>query len=633
MSRNGEQSPRLRIGAIGRLAAWVVVAMVVMEAMFQLSKTPNYFDRFDRIESLLLISTILAGLLATVIVINLAFRIILGLLSLVSPKLVGVIETISAAMVFFVLLAVVLTFTDTWIYSVSGKEIFHLKYPTTLLLLAGIVVLNVLLVVRYMPRFEAKPPKFGAAALALIILVLAGGLVKGAFLHKEENVELPVASAGKARKAPNIILFSSDGVERSHLSVYGYDRKTTPNLDQLASVSNVYERAYTNSGNTTGSLCSILTGKSPFTTKVIYAPDMLQGKDSFEHLPGILNQLGYFCVSLGSVAFCSPGKLNILDGFDLDNSQGLYKTKNRYLRKFRLVFNYELYFINNTLERIANRLKFLAGSSTGLRREREGWKGEEPKWLSDSEQVRFLNRLIEECPKPLFCQIHLMGTHGPLFKPAERVFSKGKEEIDEWDGDSFDDSILTMDSLLGRCMSALKKSGKWRNTLFIFFTDHGQKFTFHKPLPLIVHLPGQESKRVVDAPVQSIDLAPSILKCLGVPVPKWMEGNPIFPQYDSQQLFKRPIFTGRSCEVVRGGEGHTERNPAFSGPPLWGFCQAQIVMGDKVVSVHARFNTTRCWRAKKDGSLSPFACRKEPRLKQFLLEFLRSREITYPGGE
>ena len=63
--------------------------------------------------------------------------------------------------------------------------------------------------------------------------------------------------------APNIILYVIDGAGADWMSLYGYDRETTPNLEALASEGVVFERAYSNATWTKLSNPSFLTSLYP----------------------------------------------------------------------------------------------------------------------------------------------------------------------------------------------------------------------------------------------------------------------------------------------------------------------------------------------------------------------------------
>lgn len=93
-------------------------------------------------------------------------------------------------------------------------------------------------------------------------------------------------------RRPNIFLLTADGLNADHMSVYGYDRDTTPFLKSISSELMILENHFTNSSATSGSIISIFTGKYPADTRVLYPPDILDDKDAFQRLPGILRSLG-----------------------------------------------------------------------------------------------------------------------------------------------------------------------------------------------------------------------------------------------------------------------------------------------------------------------------------------------------
>ncbi len=81
-------------------------------------------------------------------------------------------------------------------------------------------------------------------------------------------------------------------------------------------------------------------------------------------------------------------------------------------------------------------------------------------------------------------------------------------------------AISRLDQGLGVLMDALKDTGKWENTLFIFLSDNGPPFpgaktTLYEPganLPLIVRHPGQKNMGgTCDAKVCWADITPTIL--------------------------------------------------------------------------------------------------------------------------
>ena len=55
-------------------------------------------------------------------------------------------------------------------------------------------------------------------------------------------------TATGSRLFPTSVFYVFDGGAADYMSVYGYNRRTTPTLERLAEEGVVFERAYSNSG-------------------------------------------------------------------------------------------------------------------------------------------------------------------------------------------------------------------------------------------------------------------------------------------------------------------------------------------------------------------------------------------------
>jgi arylsulfatase A-like enzyme len=107
----------------------------------------------------------------------------------------------------------------------------------------------------------------------------------------------------------------------------------------------------------------------------------------------------------------------------------------------------------------------------------------------------------------------------------------------------YDGEIAFTDRELGRLLQGLHSSGLAQNTLIVVVGDHGESFGehgqwlhgrgLHDPeihVPLILSWPGQlPAGRRVDAVAQQIDLKPTILDLLGMPIPEEVEGRSLVP--------------------------------------------------------------------------------------------------------
>jgi arylsulfatase A-like enzyme len=125
----------------------------------------------------------------------------------------------------------------------------------------------------------------------------------------------------------------------------------------------------------------------------------------------------------------------------------------------------------------------------------------------------------------------------------------------------YDGEVGLADSCFGTLVSALRSDGMLDRTLVVFAADHGEEFAEHgghthgKSLhdevlhvPLVARLPGGTRAGTTEtAPVQQVDVLPSILDVLGVPLPARTDGEPVF---------REPAPVSRSIVSHLDHEGH-----------------------------------------------------------------------------
>jgi hypothetical protein len=553
------------------IALVIATTWVFLDAAFQLSRI-SFFSRLGAFE----VARSLINSLAVILLCATAAIAIAKLLLMAARPLKRAHRWIRSLLLFIlwlVLISIVFVHMDVWMYTTFPN--IHVRTLPRLLnwaLLLAIITSSVLLAKRggeEVCRFFSGRTGLVAGAYFLVFLFFGISTLQ---LAVKEHLRLKGshASAKGAAGLPNIVLLSADGLEASHMSAYGYGRETTPNINKLAEQSIVYQKAFTNSANSRGSVVSILTGKSPLMTKVISFPDVLNGTDSLEHLPGILAGAGYYNIDAGDHMHTVPRRYNMRSAFHSENGKDSFLgIDNAHVFAFKGFFNMEMHFLAEMWERVRSRIEFV----TGIPMTPEFYWGQD-----DEKRLSEILRKIREVDSPLFIRVQLMKTHGPEYKGIIRRFSAGKTRTVDADPDSYDDAIHAFDRDAGRLISALEEAGKFDNTVLILHTDHGQYPEYAEmPLPLIVHLPGQQERRTVDIPVQYIDIAPSVLNCLGLEVPGWMEGIPIFPDIRMDGEMKmRPIYsTTKDTFFDKEKRKWLKKS---TGPPFFGLGIAAVLM-------------------------------------------------------
>jgi arylsulfatase A-like enzyme len=370
---------------------------------------------------------------------------------------------------------------------------------------------------------------------------------------------------------PNVIILGSDGVNADNMSVYGYVRETTPVLEKLADSSLMAVNAFSNASVTLGSVTSMLTGKLPTQTRVLYSPDILEGIDSYQHLPGLLKTLGYTTEQFGIPNYLDAYTTNMKNGFDVANGRpenhGLLFTTLE-----SIGYDNAVYFLNTLSTRAFDRLQHISY----LHEMQNPFTvvTQPTREINDEEKINGMLDLIEKSQGPVFIHAHLMGTHGPKFEPAIIDFSTNEVDDEDWKVDFYDDAILSFDHYVGEVIDRLKVDGEYENTILIIYSDHGMGYIFDKRVPLIIHFPGDAFKGKIDQNVQNLDIAPTILNFLNISKPTWMTGISLI---NTKLDVNRLIFSASPLNVTKNENGVFILNAQQVKPPFYQFSMVNVI--------------------------------------------------------
>jgi arylsulfatase A-like enzyme len=383
---------------------------------------------------------------------------------------------------------------------------------------------------------------------------------------------------------PNIILLGADGVNADNMSVYGYPRNTTPNITELSQKALVVENAFSNSGNTGGSLTSLLTGKLPTETRVIYPPDILMGEDAYEHLPGLLKQLGYSTVQITMPSFGDAYDRNIKNGFDVANFRS--ENENPFSKMIDKLSGGEgNYFSEIILQRIADRLQHAFYIKKMDNPYEIVTKPTSP--ITEEQRFNGLLTYLDDANGPIFIHVHMMGTHGPYFEPQQKIFSNGEKQDQPWMTDFYDDAISDFDKDFKRLFEHLSETGKINNTIIILYSDHGMNWSSRNKVPLIIWFPHNNYAGRVLENAQLIDVAPTILDYLEVSQPAWMHGDSILGGILSST--RNIISVDTAAEVVENIEGKGWIvNEKKALPPFFQLGEINLIVCNKWYSLNLR---------------------------------------------
>ncbi len=309
----------------------------------------------------------------------------------------------------------------------------------------------------------------------------------------------------------NILLISVDTLRADHMSLYGYERETSPQIDAFFSRGTVYDRAYCTATFTPPSVMTILTGLLPQEHGVRRFAQLIE--PDVETIADLLGKAGY-----QTAAVVSNGAL-IGEGCGLNER---FETYDDY------VDEKEPY--RDHYERSAER-------------------------TSDA-VIRWLHEERDET-RSHFLWVHYQDPHGPYMPPEPKVadFSHDSpvpidlERASKYlwipgvtDGleyvDRYDEEIAYMDREIERLLDEYKRLELADSALIIFTADHGESllerdfFFAHgmhvyeevARVPLAIIGPGFHSARISN-PVSLVDIAPTILEYAGVPIPEKLSGS------------------------------------------------------------------------------------------------------------
>ena len=327
----------------------------------------------------------------------------------------------------------------------------------------------------------------------------------------------------------NVVLIVVDALRADHLGAYGYSRATSPHIDAWARRGTLFRSAVAQANWTLPSLASIMTSLYPsvhgalrafqdgeWIPKLKKRTEMPGAGEKLDEsrttLAAILGRQGYLCAGI-----VAGGYPKAVFGF----GQG-----------FTQYFEYS-HSNKGNLERLNERIL---------------------PWLKDNAQRKF------------FLYIHINDVHSPYGKhegyrrkwdpdyrgPADgsadflSAAADGKVLLTEADRRHsmalYDGNIAYADHHLQDIFAALESADLKGRTLVILTADHGESFLEHARhmvhgtspyeeelrVPLIMSGPGLKPA-VIDEPVQLVDLVPTVLESVGIPIPAGLEGVSLLP--------------------------------------------------------------------------------------------------------
>ena len=366
-------------------------------------------------------------------------------------------------------------------------------------------------------------------------------------------------SNSKPRKL-NVLFIISDDLN-CDIGAYGNENVITPNIDKLAKNGVLFGNAHNQYPWCGPSRASFMTGLYPDQTKMkklrLYLrqaiPEVITIGQKFR-------QENYHSVRIGKIFhYHNPRDIGTAGH---DDSYSWDQTVNPYGRD-----KLEEYKINTLKPKAyGGTLSWLAA---------DGTDEEQTDGIGANETIKFLDRFAKS-GENFFLAYGLYRPHTPYVAPKKyyELYETDEIEIPESSDEylktipepaamsirekkeqiNLDKSLARtikegyfattsfVDSQVGRVLDKLKETGLDKNTIVIFTSDHGyhlgehghwQKRTLFENatrVPLIVSGPGiNENEKIINAPVELVDIYPTIMSLLEINTPEFVSGKSFAP--------------------------------------------------------------------------------------------------------
>jgi arylsulfatase A-like enzyme len=410
----------------------------------------------------------------------------------------------------------------------------------------------------------------------------------------------------------SLILITVDCLRADHVGFLGYEWPTTPFLDTLSEESIVFFNAIVAGTPTYFSFPGIMASRHPLalgreivglashepTLAKVFQDEMYATAAFVAGNPYLTPRFGYhtgfdvFRDHIDSELEATPSERHTTSGLTkLNQRLSALAKKNGMLRA---VYD-ELYF-----EYCQRTASAPAESLDRLRRfpSADVIVDEACSWLA------------QHGDEPFFLWLHLMDAHSPYYPQQAALQQLGSPLLSAsqarytnsfWNrGDLassrlesrrkdvltlYDAGIRWVDSQIARLVDTLRNSNRWNDCVLAVTADHGEEFLdhggrFHAPsnlheelvrVPLLLHVPHSRSSTKVQSPFSLVDLAPTLLECVGMSPPASFRGSSCWPDIKSSDASNDFVISESIAQCTNpfraesrmGNRGLAVRNSRF----------------------------------------------------------------------
>jgi arylsulfatase A-like enzyme len=410
---------------------------------------------------------------------------------------------------------------------------------------------------------------------------------------KETNEDAP------NQDTPNVLILVFDALSAENVSVFGYNRETTPNLARFANNATVYHNNYAGGSFTSSGTASLLTGTYPWTHRAIHLHGTVAENLKHRNIFNIFSNKDYFNIAYSHNLLVTSLLHQFSDGLDVfPDTRELCIADDEFAdRLFPNDYNAafwsewltlrggttppsSLYFsMFHRLLRYA-RKRIVTGEYGDLFP--KGIPNLHNLFFILEDAIDWIITQLSILPHPFLAYFHLLPPHEPYLarkdfidrfddgwvptpKPKSFASEGHSEAFLNHNRQEYDEYLAYTDAEFGRLYDYMLNTGVLDNTYVILTSDHGELFergirghvtpVLYQPVinvPLIISKPGQVSREDIFTPVSNIDILPTMLHATGQQIPDWCEGE-VLPAFGKEDTDGRQVYAVEA-----------KRNPKFA---------------------------------------------------------------------
>ena len=398
----------------------------------------------------------------------------------------------------------------------------------------------------------------------------------------------------KPAQKPNVLFIAIDDL-RTDLNCYGNSQIHSPNIDQLAQVGTLFERAYCQQAVCNPSRSSMLTGLRLDTLNIWDLPTHFRQRiPDVVTLPQLFKQSGYHTQCVGkifhnwrqddfrgdAVSWSAPQEMHYNShGNDKAMVQGEVPPNLSDVPKcvIRDVPD-EAYFDGRVAERAVEVLKELQDQSfflaVGFWKPHSHFNAPKKYWdLYDPAEIKLPeNRL----PPKNVPEIALHNGQEILrsYKNLPKQYPTDHQAREMRRG--YYANISYMDAQVGKVLDELDRLQLRDNTIIVLWSDHGfhlgenslwaktSNFELDARVPMIISTPQFNRKQSTESLVELLDIYPTLTDLCRLPSPDNLEGKSLVPILKHPQAKVKPVALTQHCRPAYPPHGQNPKAMGYS---------------------------------------------------------------------